>query len=285
MMWEPITILPLAFCFFHQGRWAIFIISARIHLQGWLTGSGSSCLRQDQTADGWDGTLGLAPLVGMELHWKPSLRVGHGESISHVVVEIKALYCSMVSPLARKRVMPRGNVGSPPSSSSMLNLTCVFGFSSIGVGALLLDSQVLDCNFRSLIWRQSCTPAALDLEGLGEGGWDCPWHYGEGLWCHLDLLLLLNWECCLCDPDCPIRGVFSWPFCCLPSSWFCRGESVCKVEWPWEHFLPLESPAKPGVPCKPALDIHQFNSCLSSLIQSSCCQWEITLGANLPSSQ
>ena len=156
VMWEPIAILVLAFSSFHQGRWAIFIISAWIHLCGWLTGSGSSGLGQDWEVDGWAGTLGLAPLVGMELHWGPSLRVGHGESVCPVVGEKRVLGHLMVSPSARKGVTPGGNVGLLPSSSSMLNLTCFFSFTSTRVGTLLcctllLDSQVLDCNFRSLM--------------------------------------------------------------------------------------------------------------------------------------
>ena len=65
MMQEYIVILPLAFRSFHQGMWVIFIISAWIHLCGWLTGSGPSGLDQDKAADGWAGTLGLAPLVGV----------------------------------------------------------------------------------------------------------------------------------------------------------------------------------------------------------------------------
>ena len=176
---------------------------------GWLTGSGSYGLGQDWAADGLVRTLGLAPLVGVELHWGPSLRVGCGESVDPVVAGIRVSDHLMVSPLARKRVVPWGNVGSLFSSLSMLNLICFFGFSSTRVGALLchtllLDSQVLECNFRSLMWRQSHSPAGLDLRGLGEGNWDCPWHHSEGLWHCLDLLLLLNWECHFCDLDHPI---------------------------------------------------------------------------------
>ena len=85
--------------------------------------------------DGWARTLGLAPPVGVKLCWGPSLGIGHGESIGPAVAEIELLVLSMVSPLARNRVTPEGNVGSPPSLSSVLNLTCFFGFSSTGVGA------------------------------------------------------------------------------------------------------------------------------------------------------
>ena len=100
-------------------------------------GSGSSGLGWDWSADGWDETLGLAPLVRVELHWESSLMVGHCESVGPVVAEIRMLDCSTVSPLARKRVTPVGNVGSLPNSSSMIKMTCFFGFFSTGVGVLL----------------------------------------------------------------------------------------------------------------------------------------------------
>ena len=66
----------------------------------------------------------------------------------------------------------------------MLNLTCFLGFSSTWAEALLchallLDSWVLVCNFKSLIWRQSHFPGGLDIEGLGEGDEDCHCHSGE----------------------------------------------------------------------------------------------------------
>ena len=87
--------------------------------------------------------------------------------------------------------------------------THLFSFFSTRVGALLccillLDSQVLDCNFKSLIWRQSHSPVGLDLGGLGEGNCNCLQHSSEGLWCCLDLLLPLNWECHFHDLDCPV---------------------------------------------------------------------------------
>ena len=120
----------------------------------------------------------------------------------------------------------------------------------------------------SLIWRQSHLPVGLDLEG----DWDGPQHSDEGLWHHPDLLLPLNWEHHFCDPNSSIREsslghlAASLPF---GSS---EGEWAHKVEQPWEHHLPLESSAKPGAPCRPALDIHLFSSCHSSLIHLSC--WE-----------
>ena len=88
MMWKYIAILLLAFSSLHQWMWAIFIISAWIHLQGWLTGSGPSGLDWDVAADGWTWTLGLGPPVGTELHWVPSLGIGNGISVGPVVVEV-----------------------------------------------------------------------------------------------------------------------------------------------------------------------------------------------------
>ena len=64
-------------------------------------------------------TLGLAPPVGVELHWEPSLGIGLGAYLGAVVVDMGALDPLMVSPLAKKRVMSGGNLGSPPSSSSV----------------------------------------------------------------------------------------------------------------------------------------------------------------------
>ena len=114
MMWEPNAILILAFNSFYQGQWVIFIISAWIHLWELLTGSGSSGFDQDQAADGQAGDLDLVPPVGVELHWRSSLRVGCCESVGPVL-EIGTSDCLMVSPLARKTVMPGGNIGSLPS--------------------------------------------------------------------------------------------------------------------------------------------------------------------------
>ena len=96
---------------------------------------------------GWNFMPGSSG--GVEPHWGPSLRVGHCEYIGPVVVEMGASNYSTVSLLTRKRVIPWGNVGSLPSSSSMLNLTSFCGFSSTWMEALhhhalLLDSQVLD---------------------------------------------------------------------------------------------------------------------------------------------
>ena len=121
---------------------------------------------------------------------------------------VRSVYYSMASPKDKKRVMPVGNVGSPLDSSSMLNLTCFLMFSSARAGALpccalLLDSWVLVCSFKSHIWRHSHSPGGPDLGGLGDDDEDCLQHFGEGLWHHLDLLLLLNQECCFHDPDCP----------------------------------------------------------------------------------
>ena len=184
--------------------------------------------------------------------------------------------------------MPVGNVSSPPSSSLMLNLTCFLGFSSAGVGALLchtllLDSQVLAFNSKSHIWRHSHPPGGLDLGGLGNDDKDCLWHSGDRLWCHLDLLLSLNWEHHFHDPDCPV-GESS--LACLAASLAhgsAEGGQVCKAEQPQEHLLLLEGLIKLGAPCRPTLAICLIDSCSSSLMQSLCCQWESMLGANVHS--
>ena len=129
------------------------------------------------------------------------------------------------------------------------------------------------------MWRQSCSPAGPDFGGLGKGDWDSPHHCGEGLWCPLDLPLLLNWEHHFHDPDHLIReSSLGHLATSLPSG---SAEGECNVEWPWEHLLLPEGPAKPGTPYRPALTIQLFNFCRISLIQSSCSWWESTLGANV----
>ena len=192
-MQENIVLLPQGIRVFHQGAWGILNISAWIHLWGWLTGSGTSGLNLDQSTD--DQTLGLAPLVGMAL-WGPPSQSGHGVSIDPVVVGVRVVYCLEASCPDRKRVTPVGNVGSPPSSTSLLNCTCPLGLSSAMVGALpshilLLDSLVLSCSFKSHIWRHSHSLGGPDLGGLGDDNEDCLWHSGEQHWYHLDLLLPL----------------------------------------------------------------------------------------------
>ena len=82
--------------------WVIFIISAWIHLWGWLTGSGHFGLDWDHAVDGWAESLGLAPLVGVELHWGSSLGVDCGVSVGPVAVEMGSLGHLMVSPSVRK---------------------------------------------------------------------------------------------------------------------------------------------------------------------------------------
>ena len=57
------------------------------------------------------GTLGLAPLVGVELHGGPSLGIGCGVSVGPVVLKVGVLDHLTVSHSARKRFMPGGNVG------------------------------------------------------------------------------------------------------------------------------------------------------------------------------
>ena len=57
-------------------------------------------------------------------------------SIGPVVVGVRVVYHLVASPPDRKRVTPVGIVGSPLSSSSMLNQTCFGGFASARMGAL-----------------------------------------------------------------------------------------------------------------------------------------------------
>ena len=95
-------------------------------------------LVNDWTADGQAGTLGMTSLVGVELCWGTPLRVGHSKFVVPVVAEIRVSDCLTISPSARKRVTPEGNVDSLPSSSFMLNLTCFFGFPQMGWGPALL---------------------------------------------------------------------------------------------------------------------------------------------------
>ena len=59
--------------------------------------------------------------------------------------------------------------------------------------------------FLVVILGLSCRDRAITCRtwscGLGEGDWDCLQHCGEGLWHHFGLLLFLNQEHHLCDPD------------------------------------------------------------------------------------
>ena len=82
----------------------------------------------------------------------------------------------MVSPSARKRVKPEGKFTSQLIIDFKSDL--LLGFLSNWGGALLchallLASQILVCNFTSLIWRHSHLPGGCDLGGLGEGDEDC----------------------------------------------------------------------------------------------------------------
>ena len=156
-MQENIVIQPQGIRVFHQCLWGKFSISMWIHQLGWLTRTGPSNLDQGCLVD--DQTLGLAPLVGMEVYWGPSLQSGLSVLKWSTVEGVGVIYHLMGSPLHRKRVMPVGNVGSPPSSLSRMNWTCFLGLCLAGVGALhhcslLLNLKVLGCSFKSLIWRQ-----------------------------------------------------------------------------------------------------------------------------------
>ena len=112
-------------------------------------------------------------------------------------------------PSHRKRVRPRGNVGSLPNSSSTSNLICFFYcFSSVGVGAsccctLLWDLWDLNCRWRSLREWLSHLSAGQDCGRLGEGDWCLLGHWGEALWWCLNQFLIQ--EHCLLDPSCPVE--------------------------------------------------------------------------------
>ena len=126
----------------------------------------------------------------MEFCWELFLGIGHGVSIGPIIVKVGALHHSMVSSLAKKRVIPGGNVP-------------------------------------------------------------------------------LNQEHCFHDPDHPIRES---SIGCLAASHACgsaEGDWVHKAEWLQECLLLLECLVKLGMPCRPALAIHLFNFCHSSLKQSS----------------
>ena len=76
-----------------------------------------------QPADGLAGTLGLAPPVWVgQFRWL-LLGAGHGESMGTGMGEPGASSHSLATPSAKKRVTPRGNVGSSPNSSSTSHLT------------------------------------------------------------------------------------------------------------------------------------------------------------------
>ena len=286
-MQEGIVILLLAFRVFHQGMWGIFNISAWIHLWGWLTGSGPSGLDCDCAADGKAGMLGLAPWE-VELHWRPSL----GDSLLCIC---RPCYIGGRS-IRSLDGLSFSQEESHTCGQCRFNTQLVFnvkpdlllGFLfKWGRGPALLHpaSGLLGtvCNFKSLIWRQSHLPGRLDLGGLGEGDEDCPWHSGEGLWHHLGLLLPLDQEHHFRDPDCPVEESSLGHLVASLACGSAEGDQVCKADWPWEHLLLLEGLVKLSAPCRPAIAICFFNSCHSSLMQSSCCWWESTLGASVQS--
>ena len=114
---------------------------------------------------------------------------------------------SATMPSTKKRVRPRGYVGSSPNSSSTSNLTCFLSFSSASVGVsswcdLLLDSWSLGCKLRCSMECLSCSLAGQNHGEAGKGDWHWLGHEGEELWCCLDLFSSLEWECHL-NPDCP----------------------------------------------------------------------------------
>ena len=254
----------------------IFSIDPPLGVAHWMW----SLLPQSESGSRWPGwDFGPGSSRGVELHWGTSSQLGHGISIGPVVVGVRAVYHFTVSPPDRKRVILVGNVGSPPSSSSIWKVTCFLGFYSVGVGALLcctllLDSWVLACSFKSCIYRHSHSPRGLDLGGLGDDNEDCLWHFGEVLWHHLDLLLLFDGECHCHDPDCPVGEPSLGHLVASLAHGSTEEEWVHEAEQPQEGFLLFEDLIELGAPCRPALAICQLNSWCSSLMQSLCCWWK-----------
>ena len=138
----------------------------------------------------------------MELHWEPYLTVGQCKCIGPVVVEIGALGHSSLS-FSQEESHAWGQCKFIAQLIIYVKPGLFLQFLLNWGRSPASGLWVLDCNFKSLTWRQSCSPVGLDLGGLGEGDWDCSWHSSERLWHHPELLLHLNWEHHLCDPDHP----------------------------------------------------------------------------------
>ena len=139
-----------------------------------------------------------------------------------------------------------------------------------------LQLQVSCMETQSLNWRTRTW-------GLGDDDEDCLQHSGKGLWCHLDLLLPLDWECHFCDSDHPLRESSLGHLVASLVHGSAGGEWVLEAEQPQEHLLLLEGLIELGAPFRPALAMHLLNSCCYSLMQPSCWWWESILGAKVHS--
>ena len=138
---------------------------------------------------------------------------------------------------------------------------------------LILDSQGLVCKFRSFIEWLSCLSGGQDHRGLGEGNWHLLGHWGEGLQCHLNLSLSLEWEGLL-NSDCP-TGVPSFSHLATSIPWGpAEGEQACGMEWLEECLWPLKAGLADLVSlCRPALAMHYKSSWCSFLMHLSLCLW------------
>ena len=85
--------------------------------------------------------------------------------------------------------------------------------------------------------------------GAGDDDEVCLWYSGEGFWCHLNLLLPLNWEHHLCDPDCLVGESSPGHLAASLTHGPPKGDQV--YEWPQEYLLPLEALVKHHVPRVP----------------------------------
>ena len=106
--------------------------------------------------------------------------------------------------------------------------------------------------------------------GLGDSGWDQLGYWGEGLQCHLNLSLPLEWECLL-NPDDP-AGVssFSYLATSIPQG-PAEGKQAHEMEWLQECPQPLkEGLADLVLLCRPALAMHLASSWHSFLMHLSC---------------
>ena len=227
---------------------------------GWLTGSGPSGLDWDWVAD--DQTLGLAPLVGVELHWEPSSRSGNGVSIRSCCRGKSGISLSGLSP----RQEDSHTCGQCRFTTQFfidikLHLLLWVFFSWGGSSALKHPTPGSWPVASSLAYGDTVTNLGEpDLGGLGDDEEDCLQHSDEGLWHHLDLLLPLDQERCFCDPDHPVGESSLGHLASSLAHGSAEGEQVHKSEQPQWHLLLLEGIIKLDVPCRPAIAICLLNS-------------------------
>ena len=158
------------------------------------------------------------------------------------------------TPSAKKWTNCTGRSGSAPNSLSTSNWTCFLSFSSFCGEASHHCTWFPCCNLRPSMEWQSCL-SGWDHGGLGEGDWSWWRCEREGICCHLDPLLPLEWDFLLPDQDC-------LPCCLASRAW-------SSSSGPWEHLWLLEDTlASPLSPCRPAQVRHSESSLCSSFIRS-----------------